>query len=424
MTDAPIRFDPLLGLHHLLRLRRDPLRFYAELQAKRGDVVRLQLGPSTCFGCSFFRTRSRPFWPPKGFVLRAVRTPDAHPAAIIAAQAEAFSTGLADRGETVHLDVDAAMGKFMLDVALTTIFSATPSRAARDEIGDATRTLSDVADSEATSPIVLPGGVPTARNRRKQFAIQTFDTFVRDLVAAPIESGPPGGSPDLLATLVDGRQDNPEAIRDDVAGLLIAGHETSAAALSWAFPLLAPRPDLAARVRVAIDTVCGDAPPGPSYLPKLTLLDAVIPEILRLDPTTYTMCPRGAVEDVVIAGQPIHAADNLQLVPYGTQSDARRFPDHFAMDPDRWGGVRGGALQRLPFRRRPARLHRAKLRMLELTIALATLIRRKTPPPKGLPPTPKRVSHSARKAACRSIGRNSGGDAAIRHARWGRARTS
>ncbi len=52
---------------------------------------------------------------------------------------------------------------------------------------------------------------------------------------------------DLLSTLVTGREDRPDVIRDDDAGLLIAGHETSAAALTWAFAALAPRPDLSKR---------------------------------------------------------------------------------------------------------------------------------------------------------------------------------
>ena len=66
---------------------------------------------------------------------------------------------------------------------------------------------------------------PTASKRRKRWAVETFDGFVRDLVARRLKDGWSNGRRDLLATLVDGREDQAEAIRDDVAGLLIAGRK-------------------------------------------------------------------------------------------------------------------------------------------------------------------------------------------------------
>jgi cytochrome P450 len=119
----------------------------------------------------------------------------------IARRATAFSEAIAAGEPEPVFDVDVAMGHFMLDVALTTMFGAVPDHAVLDEIGIAVRTLSEIAYREATTQIVLPDGLPTPAKRRKRWAMDTFGRFVRDLVVARLADGASAGI-DLLGTLL------------------------------------------------------------------------------------------------------------------------------------------------------------------------------------------------------------------------------
>ncbi|WP_308915992.1 cytochrome P450 [Jannaschia sp. LMIT008] len=418
---APLNLT--LGTDHLLRLRRDPLGFYEDMQARHGDAVRLRLGPYRLWllfhpghveavmarqAGDFIRferlmrilrqwngenvlTADGPTWHARRrHVLPVFATrhlPDY--AAIIAARSDAFDARLRARGEAVALDVDAEMGEFMLDVALTTMFGATPPRPTLDAVGVAVRSLSEIAYAEATSPLILPDVMPLPAKRRKRWALETFDTFVRDLVTRRLDGGAPEGRRDLLATLVEGREDQPDAIRDDVVGLLIAGHETSGAALSWAFALLAQRPDLVASLRAEIAVACNDGPVGTEHLRSLPRLAGFVREVLRLYPPAYTMFLRRAVRDVAVDDLRIRARDVVQLVPWVTHRDARWFPDPLAADPDRWR-TEPQPFTWFPFGAGPRVCIGQSFGMLELTVALATLLRGWTPRATG--PVPKPVA--------------------------------
>jgi cytochrome P450 len=185
-----------MGIGHLLRLRGDPLGFYNDMHARHGDVVRVRLEPYRLWllfhpvhveailarqAQEFVRferlmrilrqwngenvlTADGAAWQERRrhvLPVFATRNLAAHGDAI-AARAEAFSNALGADTDTPRFDVDAAMGRFMLDVALTTMFGTAPEAAVLDDIGAAVRILSEVAYSEATSPIHLPDMAPTA----------------------------------------------------------------------------------------------------------------------------------------------------------------------------------------------------------------------------------------------------------------------
>jgi cytochrome P450 len=412
-----------MGIDHVLRLRREPLAFYDDLHSRHGDVVRLRLGPYrlwllfhpvhveavlarqaqefvrferlmrilrqwngenvlTADGAAW-RERRRHVLP-----VFATRNLAAHGDAI-AARAEAFSNALGADTDTPRFDVDAAMGRFMLDVALTTMFGAAPEEAVLDEVGAAVRILSEVAYSEATSPIPLPDNAPTANKRRKRWAVATFDRFVRDLVLRRIAAGGEGRDDrvvDLLGTLVAGREDRPEVIRDDVAGLLIAGHETSAAALSWAFAALALRPDLVERLRAEVLATCGTGRVALDHMKSMILLDGIVREVLRLYPPAYTMFLRRAVRDVDIAGLALRRGDVVQAVPWVTQRDPRWFADPETFDPGRWEKADPVPFSYFPFGAGPRVCIGQSFGLMELSIAHATLVRDWTPRLEGAGP--------------------------------------
>lgn len=419
-ADAP--FSLTLGTNYLLRLRRDPLRFYDDMHARHGDAVRLRLGPYRLWllfhpdhveavmarqAQDFVRferlmrilrqwngenilTADGPAWRERRrHVLPVFATRNlASYAAAIASRATAFSDALGKEGNERVLDVDAAMGHFMLDVALTTMFGKVPDPAVLDEIGKAVRTLSEVAYREATSPIVLPDGAPTKAKQRKRWAVEIFDRFVRNLVTERLTAGANTGV-DLLGTLVAGREDQPEAIRNDVAGLLIAGHETSAAALTWAFAALAPRPELVEALRTEVVAVCGTGPVAADHLRAMSLLGGTVREVLRLYPPAYTMFLRRAVRDVTIAGLPLRRGDVVQTVPWVTQRDVRWFATPKDFDPRRWDGFEPAPFAYFPFGAGPRVCIGQNFGLMEMSIALAMLVRTWTPHPAGPVPVPE-----------------------------------
>src|SRR5204862_7443346 len=110
----------------------------------------------------------------------------------------------------------------------------------------------------------------------------------------------------LLARLANPRDDQGEAmtdtqLRDEAVTLLLAGHETTAIALSYLVYLLSENSAVAARLREEIDSRLGGRAPCMDDLPKLRYLDAVVRETLRLYPPAFAMA-REVVRGVDLGG--------------------------------------------------------------------------------------------------------------------------
>jgi cytochrome P450 len=124
---------------------------------------------------------------------------------------------------------------------------------------------------------------------------------------------------DLLSQLIaSGMID--DLIRDQLITMLIAGHDTSTALLSWALYLLGSDPGSMARAQAEIDTVLGGAPPEAATLRRLTYLDQVIKETLRLYPSIH-VANRQTMNHVKVDGYTIPAGTRLMLSIYLTHRD-------------------------------------------------------------------------------------------------------
>ena len=132
------------------------------------------------------------------------------------------------------------------------------------------------------------------------------------------------------------------ALRDEVVTLLVAGSETTANALSWAYYLLARHADVERRLHAEVDALL--APRGrrdeaialeAADLERLPYTRRVITETLRLYPPAYLL-GRQAMEDVVLEGYRIPAGTTVLMSQYLMHRDARFFPDPEAFRPDRW----------------------------------------------------------------------------------------
>jgi cytochrome P450 len=156
---------------------------------------------------------------------------------------------------------------------------------------------------------------------RFRLAVERFDALLLDVLARR-RADP--GEDSMLAVLLEQRDENGNPpsdrhLRDQLVALLAAGHDTSAASLSWAFERLARHRAVQARLRE------GD----PAYL------DAVVKEVLRVRPA-LTIAPRRLLEPVEIAGRPIPAGVHVAACLWLAMRRDDLWPDAAAFTPERW----------------------------------------------------------------------------------------
>ncbi|MCE7989827.1 MAG: cytochrome P450, partial [Caldilinea sp. CFX5] len=172
---------------------------------------------------------------------------------------------------------------------------------------------------------------------------------------------------------VSGNRDE-EVIANAVI-LFLAGHETSANALSWALFLLSQHPEVAQALYAELDTHLGGAPPRLDQLGDLRLLDGVINEALRLfPPLAYIM--RTAQEPFVMDGYHVAAKSSVMISHYMTHRLPAIYeePDRFL--PQRWFTLKPSPYEYIPFSAGPRLCIGAQFAMLEMKLTLATILQR------------------------------------------------
>jgi cytochrome P450 len=192
--------------------------------------------------------------------------------------------------------------------------------------------------------ILLPDNVPTPGNRRYQAARHDLDALVYRIVGERRRAADPGS--DLLGLLLSATDDSGHGmqdrqLRDEVMTLLLAGHDTTALALTWAFVLLAQNP---AAAQPLYDELEGDRRLTPEDARALPYTDRVVTETLRLYPTAWAI-GRETLRDTTIGGRPVRKGTTVLIVPWTIHRDPRFFeaPDEFR--PNRWTD---GLAERLP----------------------------------------------------------------------------
>jgi len=146
---------------------------------------------------------------------------------------------------------------------------------------------------------------------------------------------------DLLSMLVaaqdadDGTRMTPKQLRDEVMTLFLAGHETTANALSWTWYLLAQNPEAEARLHEEVDTVLAGRRPAFEDLPRLRYAEMVLAESMRLYPPAWGL-GRRSLRDQTLGGLAVPANALVLMSPYLLQRDPRFYPDPLRFDPQRF----------------------------------------------------------------------------------------
>ncbi|GIV95852.1 MAG: cytochrome P450 [Herpetosiphonaceae bacterium] len=284
---------------------------------------------------------------------------------------------IARRGEV--LDVDEEMMRLTLKIAGLTLFSMDISGKA-DTVGQAFT----YANKFVTEYLYrrIPRNLPLPRNRKFEEALRTLDQVVSAIIRERRARGEDTG--DLLSMLLHARDEDTgegmddRQLRDEVMTLLLAGHETTANALTWTWYLLSKHPLVMRRLQSELAEVLGGRLPTVDDLPKLCYTRMVIDEALRLYPPAWMMS-RQATEDDEIGGYRIPAKTIVFFSPYVVHRHPSFWENPEGFDPERFTPERSAGRPRfayLPFGGGPRLCIGNNFALMEAQLILATLAQR------------------------------------------------
>jgi cytochrome P450 len=244
-------------------------------------------------------------------------------------------------------DIHQEMMELTLQIACKTLFGAEVA-ADLQVVRDATAVVGAHFLSRLRSMLfLLPDRVPTPGNLRYLRAVRQLDELIYRFIRERNEDrGDPstssGGS--LLSMLLESEL-SPTEVRDEVMTFFLAGHETTALALTWALYLLALHPETRDELRHEVHTTIGERPPSVEDVPNLPCTRAVVDEALRMYPPAYLQ-GRQALHDLTVGGQPVQKGTTLLMSQWLIHHDARFFDAPWEFRPQRW--LDGTLLKQLP----------------------------------------------------------------------------
>jgi cytochrome P450 len=223
-----------------------------------------------------------------------------------------------------------------LDIVVRTVFGAELSRF--DDVEQALAVISrEFRLLWQTWRVLMPPWFPLPSRGRIRKVRRTLDEILLDLIKKKRETR----GADLLSHLIalqdeEGKGLSDEQIRDEAMTLFLAGHETTALALTYTFHLLATDADAYARLLEEIDRVLGGRAPTHEDAANLPYTAAVVREGLRLYPPVWTIGRQVAPADLEVAGLHLSAGTQVLMSQWVVQRDERWFraPEQFR--PDRW----------------------------------------------------------------------------------------
>ena len=239
-------------------------------------------------------------------------------------------------------DVLQEMMRLTLAIVAKTLFSSefsTDVDSEADDIGAALTQVFDLFDVILMPFSEILEKLPLPAVRRFKRARKRLDETIYRLIAERRASGSDAG--DLLSMLLLAQDEEgsggmtDEQVRDEALTLFLAGHETTADALTWAWYLLSQNPAAEAEFHAELDRVLAGRLPSFEDLPQLRYTESVFAEALRLFPPAWGI-GRRALEDYPVGDFVIPARSVVLMSPYVVHRDPRWFPDPLAFRPERW----------------------------------------------------------------------------------------
>ncbi|HEV3301630.1 MAG TPA: cytochrome P450 [Planctomycetaceae bacterium] len=361
---------------HAGEMLRDAAQFLLRAHASYGDVVRLRLGPRVAFaifhpdhvyhvlvkhrenytkqarGYNKLRqvvgngllTSEGDFWLRQRRLLQPAFAP-----AKLAGFADAMVTATeemsrswepaAERGEAI--DVADEMMRLTMRIVGETLLGTDVTGEASD-VGPALSLVLDEVSRRIHTPWNFLERLPLAGNRRYERALQTLNRSVQKIIdehrAEPARAV---RSEDLLTMLMAARDEETDSkmsdqqLRDEVMTFFLAGHETTAKALTWTFYLLSKHVEVRSRLEREIDTVLSGRPATAEDLPKLSYAKQVVQESMRLFPPVWGLA-RMTMQEDQIGDVTVPGGSPVLISQYVTHRHRGFWENPEGFDPDRF----------------------------------------------------------------------------------------
>ena len=277
-----------------------------------------------------------------------------------------------------RIDIAHEMMEMTLAIAGKTMFGA-DVRSDAAQVAEALELAMRAQQANLKSPFQLGYEWPLPRHRQMRRAVKMLDEVVYRLIAEGRKRGTDRG--DVLSILLLARDEDggltDAQVRDEVMTLLLAGHETTANALTWTWFELGRHPDVLAKLAMELEPL-GDRAVTVEDLAKLPFNLAAVEEAMRLHPPAY-ITGREAIVDVDIGGHQLPRGAMVAVNIRGIHRRADYYPAPDAFMPERMlpNAKKSRPRQHyLPFGAGPRICIGAHFALLEAQLALATMVQR------------------------------------------------
>jgi len=403
---GPKRRIPLSGL---LAYRRGPLPFFQNLARHYGDISYFKLGPQEAFFLNHpdlikdvLVTNSQNFM--KGLALqrakrllgtglltsegefhrrqRRLALPAFHKSRVasyanVMTECAAHTRAQWRDGET--MDIAEEMMNLTLAIVGKTLFDADVVADSKD-VGQAMNVAMDLFNTLTVPFFNLLQKLPLPQKRRFDRAKEKLDAIIYRMIEERRATGKDRG--DLLSMLLlaqddegDGGGMTDEQLRDEALTIFLAGHETTANALTWTWYLLSQNQLAAAQLHQELDQLLGERLPELADVPNLRYTEMVLAESMRLYPPAWAI-GRMSLVDCEIGGYAVPRGALVLMSQYVMHHDERYYPEPQSFKPERWTEKeRSGRPQfsYFPFGGGPRRCIGESFAWMEGILLLATL---------------------------------------------------
>lgn len=243
-----------------------------------------------------------------------------------------------DRWDGSEIEIHDEMMELTLQIVVNTLFGMESGNVAKD-VGESLETAMHTFHLQNhTMWRFVPRWVPTHLQLGFDKALGKLDSIIYDLIRERRASNIEGD--DLLYRLIiatdeEGNQMTDKQLRDESLTMFLAGHETTALAMSYSWHVLAEEPEILATLQTEISEVIGDRLPSMDDTRNLPHLKAFMNEVMRMYPPAW-MIGRQPTEPVELAGYQVNPGEQVLMPISIIHRDARWFEDPDTFRLERW----------------------------------------------------------------------------------------
>lgn len=295
-----------------------------------------------------------------------------------------YTTRALDQWRTGEIrDIDDEMSRLTMAIVGKTLFGTEVDDATMHRVSAALDVLQRASADVIQMILALPEWLPLPSNIRVRRATASLDAAILPIIAARRTAQTDSG--DLLSMLLlaqdeeNGQGMTDRQVRDETITIFLAGHETTANALTWALYLLSQHPEAVERLETELDQVLAGRAPTLEDLPELRYTEMVVKETLRLYPPAWILATRQAQSEVEVGGYRIPKSGLVLISPYVMHRHPGYFPDPERFDPERFSPERERSIPKyahIPFGAGAHVCIGNSFALMEARLLLATIIQR------------------------------------------------